>query len=80
MKQLYKLILFLTFIIYKIDILSQGCSTCRAQIINSSKDDFTIGNGLNIGILFLMTIPYIVLFFLFKKQLYNFYKTLKSKS
>ena len=48
MKQLYKLILFLTFIIYKIDILSQGCSTCRAQIINSSKDDFTIGNGLNI--------------------------------
>ena len=80
MKQFYKLILFVTFIIYRTDILSQGCSTCRAQIINSSKDDFTIGNGLNIGILFLMTIPYIVLFFLFKKQLYNFYKTLKSKS
>jgi len=63
----------------ELDFISQGCSTCRAQIINSSKDDFTIGNGLNIGILFLMTIPYIVLFFLFRKQIINFYKTLKSK-
>ncbi len=62
------------------EFISQGCSTCRAQIINSSKDDFTIGNGLNIGILFLMIIPYIVLFFLFRKQIVNFYKTLKSKS
>ena len=65
--------------INELDFISQGCSTCRAQIINSSKDDFTIGNGLNIGILFLMTIPYLVLFFLFRKQIINFYKTLKSK-
>ena len=64
----------------ELDFISQGCSTCRAQIINSSKDDFTIGNGLNIGILFLMTVPYIILFFLFRKQIINFYKTLKSKS
>ena len=63
----------------ELDFISQGCSTCRAQIINSSKDDFTIGNGLNIGILFLMTVPYIILFFLFRKQIINFYKTLKSK-
>ena len=48
--------------------------------IGNDKDDFTVGNGLNIGILFLMIIPYIILFFLFRKQLVNFYKTIKSKS
>tara|TARA_B100001057_G_C22419029_1_gene782781 strand:+ start:363 stop:602 length:240 start_codon:yes stop_codon:yes gene_type:complete len=78
--KLYKTIFFISLMIYELDFISQGCSTCRAQIINSSKDDFTIGNGLNVGILFLMIIPYIILFFLFRKQIVNFYKTLKSKS
>jgi len=80
MQLLYRILFFIVFLSYEAVTFSQGCSTCRAQIINSSKDDFTVGNGLNIGILFLMIIPYIILFFLFRKQLVNFYKTIKSKS
>tara|TARA_Y100000589_G_scaffold78324_1_gene72043 strand:+ start:1510 stop:1752 length:243 start_codon:yes stop_codon:yes gene_type:complete len=80
MQLLYRILFFIVFLSCEAVTFSQGCSTCRAQIINSSKDDFTVGNGLNIGILFLMIIPYIILFFLFRKQLVNFYKTIKSKS
>ena len=76
----YKIVFLILFFIQSFVVNSQGCSTCRAQIINSSKDDFTVGNGLNTGILFLMIVPYIILFLLFRKQLFGFYKSLKSKA
>ena len=65
---------------YSLPYISQGCSTCRAQIITSNKEDFTVGNGLNTGILFLMIIPYIILFFLFRKQIVQVFKSLKAKT
>ena len=77
MKVVSNFILFFILIIFQLQSFSQGCSTCRAQIINSTKDDLTIGNGLNTGILFLMIFPYIILFFLFRKQIFNIYKSFK---
>ena len=77
MKVVYNFILFFLLTIFQLQSFSQGCSTCRAQIINSTKDDLTIGNGLNTGILFLMIVPYIILFFLFRKQIFNIYKSFK---
>ena len=80
MKIFYKIALFIICITFHFNSIAQGCSTCRAQIINSANDDFTVGNGLNIGILFLMAVPYIILFFLFRKKLFNMYKSLKTNS
>jgi ABC-type glycerol-3-phosphate transport system permease component len=77
MKVVYNLILFFLFVFFQLQSFAQGCSTCRAQIISSSKDDLTIGNGLNTGILFLMIVPYIILFFLFRKHIFNIYKSFK---
>ena len=65
---------------FSLPSISQGWSTCRAQIITSNKEDFTVGNGLNTGILFLMIIPYIILFFLFRKQIVHLFKSLKAKT
>ena len=77
MKYIYKIGLLFSFILIRFNLFSQGCSTCRAQIINSNSEDLTVGNGLNTGILFLMIIPYIILFFLFRKKLFKIYKSLK---
>ena len=77
MKAVYNFILIFLLIIFQLQSFAQGCSTCRAQIINSTKDDLTIGNGLNTGILFLMIVPYIILFFLFRKHILNIYKSFK---
>ena len=77
MKVVYNLILFFLLIFFQLQSFAQGCSTCRAQIISSTKDDLTIGNGLNTGILFLMIVPYIILFFLFRKHIFNIYKSFK---
>ena len=75
-----KLTFILFFLILELHSLAQGCSNCRAQIITSDKEDFTVGNGINTGIIFLMIVPYIILLFLFRKQLVNIYKGLRSKS
>ena len=77
MRLLSKILTLILFIFIKVNNFSQGCSTCRAQIINSNSEDLTVGNGLNVGIIFLMTIPYIILFFLFRKKLFKLYKSLK---
>lgn len=61
MKLVYKILSAILFLCVTVEFYSQGCSTCRAQIINSTQDDFTVGNGLNTGILFLMIIPYIII-------------------
>ena len=67
MKVVYNFILLFLLIIFQLQSFAQGCSTCRAQIINSTKDDLSIGNGLNTGILF----------FLFRKHIFNIYKSFK---
>ena len=78
MNYFYKIVFIFFLLIIRLEFFSQGCSTCRAQIINSSNEDFTVGNGLNSGILFLMIVPYIILFFLFRKQIFNIYRSIKS--
>ena len=77
MKVVYNFIFLFLLIIFQLQSFAQGCSTCRAQIISSTKDDFTIGNGLNTGILFLMIVPYIILFFFLEKISFNIYKSFK---
>jgi len=56
------------------------CSMCRATTNSNqlSDDAFTVGNGLNNGIVYLMLIPYIMacLFFyaFFRKQIVSWFK------
>ena len=59
---MYKFILFfLLFLILSVDIAFAQCSMCRA-VLNSSEAQET-AKGINNGILFLMSIPYILLVF-----------------
>ncbi len=69
-----KVILLLFLVFYTIQTFSQGCSTCRAQIELSDGSDLSVGNGINIGIYILMGTPYIILFFLFRKNIVKFIK------
>lgn len=53
---------------------AQGCSTCRAQIESSQEADLSVGQGLNMGIIFLMIVPYVILYLLFRKKIRSFFK------
>jgi len=59
---MYKFIsFFLIFLILSVDIAFAQCSMCRA-VLNSSEAQET-AKGINNGILFLMSIPYLLLVF-----------------
>ncbi len=62
------LIAFLFFWGY--NTFSQGCSQCKLLSEQGSDlDESSFGSNINIGILFLMVIPYLILMFLFREQI-----------
>jgi len=73
--------LFLTLlilVIFSIDAFSQGCSQCKMLAEQSSSlDEASFGSNINMGILYLMIIPYLLLFVLFRKRIFSLFKSLK---
>lgn len=69
-----KLLIGFFILLAVLDSLAQGCSTCRAQIEGADGSSLSVGNGLNTGILILMTVPYIILFLIFRKPIVRFIK------
>jgi len=43
----------------------------------STMEETAFGTNINFGILYLMIIPYILILFLFRKQLIGFFKSLR---
>lgn len=60
--------------------VAQGCAMCKAVVENGSGGagvfggDSALGRGLNTGILYLMAVPYLLLFLLFRKRIVAFFK------
>jgi len=81
-KQILFAIIFLLAVLYINDNVAQ-CALCKANAESNLKAGGTIAKGLNTGILYLMTIPYIILatlfFIFFKKQITEKFKSIKSK-
>lgn len=66
-------LLILVFIMYNAYSFAQGCAMCGKAAADDVKNGGTIAKGLNTGILFLMTFPYLILltgaYFFFKKPI-----------
>lgn len=58
------------------EALAQGCAMCKAVAQGDGVfgGEQAIGRGLNRGILFLMAVPYLLLFLLFRKRIVGFVK------
>ena len=76
MKLKVTLLLF-SFIIIGNRLFSQGCSQCKLMAEQSNEmDETAFGTNINSGILYLMIIPYLLILFLFRKQLVGLFKKL----
>lgn len=61
-------------------VFSQGCSQCKLLAEQGSElDEASFGSNINYGILYLMTIPYILLLILFRKRIGNLIRALFKK-
>lgn len=60
--------------------VAQGCAMCKAVVESGDAGIFggrqDVGSGLNTGILYLMAVPYVLLFLLFRKRIVAFVKEL----
>lgn len=72
------LISFVIFIAFSLDISAQ-CAMCRANVESNLKGGGTVAKGINMGILYLMAIPYIILMLIFRKQIVTLLKMLKAR-
>lgn len=75
------LVLVLVLVIAMPEFASaQGCAMCKAVVQNGENSgnifggEQAIGKGLNMGILYLMAVPYVLLFLLFRKRIVGFFK------
>lgn len=66
--------LTMIFIFFLKDLHSQ-CAMCKAVAEEEVEEEGA--SGINAGILYIMVIPYIILFFVFRKKIFGFLKELK---
>jgi len=71
----YKLYLVLVFLFFLQDLYSQ-CSMCKAVAEDEVEEEGA--SGINAGILYIMIIPYIILFIVFRKKIVGFLKDLRN--
>ncbi|MFI5148098.1 MAG: hypothetical protein ACHQRM_00075 [Bacteroidia bacterium] len=61
------------------EVHAQGCSQCKMIPQSDLQNGGHIASGINKGILYMMALPYIILFLLFRKQIIGFYKQLRAR-
>lgn len=73
-------LLFLIFFTKGQNIFSQGCSQCKLLAEQGSElDEASFGSNINSGIIYLMIIPYLIIMFIFRKQIVSFLRGVFAK-
>lgn len=78
----HRIVFFILVIVLLIAIspASAQCAMCKQSAESSLKNDpHSIARGLNSGIIYLMIVPYLMLMFIFRKQLKVLFYRLKAK-
>ncbi|MBI3134129.1 MAG: hypothetical protein HYZ14_05575 [Bacteroidetes bacterium] len=70
----YRLYLLILFVFFMHDLFSQ-CTMCKAVAEEEVEEEGA--SGINAGILYIMLIPYIILFIVFRKKIVGFLKDLR---
>ncbi len=78
MKQ-WRILLLITVALVLTDVaFGQGCSQCKLLAAQGTEvDEDAFGSNINYGILLLMTLPYILIFALFHKRIFAFFRSLR---
>lgn len=61
------------------NITEAQCAMCKASVESSQGQKNSVAGGINQGILYLMAIPYLLLAFIFRKQLITVWKVIRKK-
>jgi hypothetical protein len=62
------------------NILEAQCAMCKATVESSQGQTNSVAGGINQGILYLMAVPYLLIAFIFRKQIINFWNNWRGKT
>jgi hypothetical protein len=72
--------LIVVFVFAQIDISAQ-CAMCKQAAESSLKNNpHSIARSLNTGILYLMAVPYLMIAFIFRKQIAQVWRKFRAKA
>jgi len=71
-----RLVLLIGFLFFTVHNVSAQCVMCKATAEAQAEES---GSGINAGIIYIMIIPYIILFIVFHKKIFGLFKSLKNR-
>lgn len=82
-RRIFPIAVLLLVMMLPSEVWAQGCSMCKAvaetqpggNVYGGSQ---AVGAGLNKGIIFMMVVPYVLLFLFFRKRIVGFVKEFRS--
>jgi hypothetical protein len=74
----FRIFILTTIVMLSTLAMHAQCSMCRAVAESGNKNGQNVGGGLNNGILYLLAVPYIILFLFFRKRIWSFLKELRA--
>ena len=79
MKKRYFILLILVALVLLPSITEAQCAMCKASVESSQGQKNSVAGGINQGILYLMAVPYLLLAFIFRKQLVTVWRVIRKK-
>lgn len=75
----YLLLIGVFYFAFQPEVMAQ-CAMCKQSVESSMKGDpNSLGRSLNSGILYLMAVPYLLIAFIFRKQIYQLWRRMTGK-
>jgi hypothetical protein len=77
-KQCFILLILVALVLLP-NITEAQCAMCKASVETSQGQKNSVAGGINQGILYLMAVPYLLLAFIFRKQLITVWRVIRKK-
>jgi hypothetical protein len=76
----YAFAIIILFVLVLAPTLGEAqCSMCKASVESSMGQKNSVAGGINQGILYLMAVPYLLIAFVFRKQIVALWRTMRGK-
>ena len=79
MKKGWVTLFFIMLILVTPQYCDAQCAMCKAAVESSQGQTNSVAAGINKGILYLMAVPYLLLMFIFRKQVYAIWNKMRGK-
>lgn len=79
MKKHYFILAIVLLLLLLPQLSEAQCAMCKATVESSQGQKNSVAGGINQGIIYLMLVPYVLMAFIFRKQIVTVWKLIRGK-